>query len=611
MESTRNEASPPGGKREGSSRGAFVRHALSLLTAALLVFGVFSACDVAFAEPRTVRVGIYENEPKVFTDEEGEPAGIFVDLLEAIAAEEEWNLVYVSGEWSEGLSALERGDIDLMPDMAYTEARDLSFDFHEHPVVESWSYVYAAPGQRIERLSELDGKSVAVLRGSVQETIFRQMTAGFGLDVALVEVGSLNEAFELASSGQADAAIANYLFGDYSFQRYGLRKTPIVFNAVPLHFATAEGRNADLLATIDTHLSAWVQEPESEYYQILNRYTSQGETRVPQELVWALFAAGGLLAFATAAILVLRWQVNLRTRHLLQAQAELQDHRDMLEQIVQERTECLEQANLELHAANQAKSRFLARMSHELRTPLNSIIGFSEVMLMGLTGELNEEQRRQSEMINRSGKHLLQLINDILDLSKVEAGGLELAFASFDPAALVADVEDTVRIQADERGLSLVMEVPETPLSVTSDERTIRQILLNLVGNALKFTQSGSVTIRVEPREDTVVFAVQDTGPGIPAEDIEHIFDEFWQVTPHDGSQPQGTGLGLAISWQMAELLGGSLTVESEPGAGSTFTLALPTDLSGECSISPGTVRRSLESRRASTEPSPRGSSRT
>jgi signal transduction histidine kinase len=226
--------------------------------------------------------------------------------------------------------------------------------------------------------------------------------------------------------------------------------------------------------------------------------------------------------------------------------------------------------------ASRAKSDFLARMSHELRTPLNSIIGFSEVMLMGLAGELSEEQHRQTEMINSSGKHLLQLINDILDLSKVEAGSTEVVPAPFDAGALVRSVGETVAVQARERGLELLVDVPPEPLGVVSDERLVRQILLNLLGNALKFTEEGSVTIRVAREGASVRFEVVDTGPGIDAEHQVHIFDEFWQLTPQDGSKPKGTGLGLAISSQMAQLLGGTLACTSAPGQGATFTLTLP-----------------------------------
>lgn len=292
---------------------------------ALLVALALSA-GPALAEPRTVRVGVYENEPKVFTDGTGQAAGIFMDVLRAVAAEEGWTLVYVRGEWAQDLSALESGEIDIMPDVAYSEERDAVFDFHSTPVVDSWSYVYAAPGERIDGISQLDGKRVAVLAGSIQETVFERMVKGFGYDVTLVRVDSLNEAFEAVQEDRADAAIANHLFGDYFFRHYGLAKTPIVFNPVPLHFATAQGRNADLLDAIDRHLNEWIREPDSPYYQALGRWMApEPEPRVPGYLAWTLGVVIAMFVVSAGMVLLLRWRVADKTRYLEEARAAHQD----------------------------------------------------------------------------------------------------------------------------------------------------------------------------------------------------------------------------------------------------------------------------------------------
>ncbi len=293
--------------------------------AVVLALGILAAPSLASAAERTVRVGVYENEPKVFTRaSDGRPSGIFVDLITAIARDEGWSIVWVPGSWEAGLKALESGRIDLMPDVAYSEERDRKFDFHKTPVVESWSYVYSAPKMRIDRMSQLDGKRVAVLRGSIQETVFSQMARGFGYDVTLVPVDSLGEAFELASTGKADAAIANYLFGDYFHTEYGLIKTPIVFNAVPLFYAAPQGKNSDMLAAIDRHLDAWIAQPGSVYYRTLGRYTaSVPEPAVPAYLPWLLGGIAGLLAVAAGIIGLLRWQVDVKTSRLVEANEEL------------------------------------------------------------------------------------------------------------------------------------------------------------------------------------------------------------------------------------------------------------------------------------------------
>ncbi len=257
---------------------------------------------------------------------------------------------------------------------------------------------------------------------------------------------------------------------------------------------------------------------------------------------------------------------------------ELESSNEELRTLYQEAAEAaseLERLNSELELAGNAKSDFLASMSHELRTPLNSVIGFSDIMLQGLAGELNEEQARQMGMINSSGKHLLSLINDVLDLSKVEAGRMEPEPERFDLSFAVHEALDVVRPQVDERGLALLADGIDEPCEIVSDSRMVRQILLNLLSNAIKFTETGTVSVTVAESDSTVAIAVGDTGPGIAPADLQRIFDAFTQARVRD-RRPDGTGLGLAVSAKLAALLGGELAVESAPGEGSTFTFTFP-----------------------------------
>ena len=875
---------------------------LSLAHAALPAFGQ--------TDEQTVRVGVYENEPKVYTGENGQPAGIFIDLIEAIADEEGWTLEYVSGTWEQGLANLSSGTIDIMPDVGYSAERERVYDFHTTPVAESWSCVYAAPGTDIELMAELEGKRIAVLSGSVQQMAFARIAEGFGVQIELVPTDSLKEAFQLAADGGADAAIANHLFGDYFYREYGLAKTPVVFNPTGVYFATAEGRNSDLLLAVDRHLDGWIDEPDSPYYQAFEAHAGyQRKPAVPEWVWWALGITAAVLLLAFGVIALLRWQVGRKTAELRtandalrrasedaqrnnelleslvgvmrmpvtnqrefldhaldealrltrsrygyialydgetrtidiaswshdvmaecavdhapggiclddvgtwgepirqrqpvvvndfsaadatthgfpdghvrlnryltvpifdderivavvgianketdytadvdaiqlmafmggvwkelarvradarrleleeiasrgpavaftwslepgwpilfvsrnvdqfgysaedlvrdrtpfrefvhpddleyvarateewlarpgqeldieyriltadgetrwvydaswmvehqedgprinqgilvditdrrEAELELERSRDHLEECVAERTQDLADTNArldssnealstanaeleqtleELRAANQrleeattAKSRFLATMSHELRTPLNSIIGFSDLLGRGMAGPLTDEEELQIGIINKSGRQLLGLINDILDLSKVEAGSMKLRLTDTDLVELVTEVVGALRPLAAEKALELSAALPGGPLIVHSDAERVRQIVTNIVGNAVKFTDAGSVSVLVETASDgSARIVVTDTGPGIAVEDLPHIFNAFRQAERAKGDYPTGTGLGLAISRELTTLLGGTVTATSTLGEGSTFEVTLP-----------------------------------
>jgi PAS domain S-box-containing protein len=260
------------------------------------------------------------------------------------------------------------------------------------------------------------------------------------------------------------------------------------------------------------------------------------------------------------------------------AEQELKRHRDHLEDLVRERAAELLVAKERAEIASQAKSDFLARMSHELRTPLNAILGFAQIMKMNRT--LDARSVNAIDTIHRSGEHLLALINDMLDLAKVEAGKLDLLPGPVDLPAFLRMIDDIARLKARQKSLAFVCETTAAlPRIVQTDEKRLQQILLNLLGNAVKFTDEGTITLRVTelrrtPQTATVRFEVADTGCGIRSEDLQRVFRPFEQVG--DAKQRiSGTGLGLAISAQLTRALGSRLDVESKVGVGSTFRFDL------------------------------------
>jgi two-component system sensor histidine kinase ChiS len=307
---------------------------------------------------------------------------------------------------------------------------------------------------------------------------------------------------------------------------------------------------------------------------------------------WFRILAGAVVVGSVFGGFALRLRVAEAQRKHLEAQV------DERTQELQATLKELQRAKDAAEAANRAKSVFLANISHELRTPLNAILGFSQLMLRTSgTGEVDEgrllpEQKENLRIINRSGEHLLGLINDVLEMSKIEAGRATLDEAPFELKRMLGGLEDMFRLRAETKGLGLDFDLdPNLPIYVEADEGKLRQILMNLLGNAVKFTEQGGVVLRTrliedgeEPRgkpdslpgvAEVLEIEVEDSGPGIAPEDQERIFDPFIQA--HSGGKAsEGTGLGLTISRQFCDLMGGRLTVRSEVGRGAVFTLRLP-----------------------------------
>lgn len=271
-------------------------------------------------------------------------------------------------------------------------------------------------------------------------------------------------------------------------------------------------------------------------------------------------------------------ELRVNNEELSAANEELQTQTEELQQQseeLQQQTEELAQQRAAVEEADRLKSQFLSNMSHELRTPLNSIMALSQLMLARGTGTNPQKEAEYLRIVERNGRHLLNLINDILDLSKIESGRMDLSPTIFQPEHLVHRALEVARPLAEAKGLAIKVEADQVP-AVYSDQDKVHQILLNLLSNAVKFTDRGQITVTIKATAKQVLFSVQDTGIGISQIDLPKIFDEFRQVDGSTTRRHDGTGLGLAIAQKLSRLLGGELTVETHLGQGSTFTLALP-----------------------------------
>ncbi|MFP7721729.1 EAL domain-containing protein [Lysobacter sp. A3-1-A15] len=280
----------------------------------LAVLAALSACvggGAPATPPRDLRVGIYDNPPKIHLDDAGRPAGLFVEVLDAIAREEGWRLRYVPCEWEACLHQLETGALDLMPDVAWSSRRAVLFDFHSTPVTYSWSQVFRPSGSQLLAMTDLSGRRVALLRASVQAHELEVVLAGLDIPWTPVPTDTYDAAFAAVRDGDADVAIANNYFGRRSARAYGLTETAIVFNPATLYYATPKGRHADVLARIDHWVERWHDDPDSVYFKAMGRALAPMPTTVvPPWLGPALAVAAGLIVLLAAFALALRWRMR-------------------------------------------------------------------------------------------------------------------------------------------------------------------------------------------------------------------------------------------------------------------------------------------------------------
>lgn len=364
------------------------------------------------------------------------------------------------------------------------------------------------------------------------------------------------------------------LVGDNPAQQ---RRLPVLDSAIARRLLLAEGRvlrrqmagNSVLRdsaawaagkAAQDT-IRATIAEMEAEQATLLRERERRAE-KTSRRALWIILL--GAFASLTTAV-TLGWVIRRGFAALRSAEASLLMANDEL-------LVATEQAR----RADRVKSAFLATMSHELRTPLNSIIGFTGILLEGLPGPLNPEQAKQMGMVQDSARHLLALINDVLDISKIEAGELAVYREPFDVRASVTKLIGVATPLAEQKGLALHERIAPDLGQAIGDQRRTEQVLLNLLSNAIKFSERGVVTLTVEQTPDVVRFQVTDTGIGIKPEDLPTVFDPFRQVDSGLSRAHEGTGLGLAICRRLAGLMGGEIHAESTWGHGSTFTFTLP-----------------------------------
>lgn len=642
-----------------------------------------------------IKVGVYDNPPKIFMNKEGDPDGIFVDIVKSIAKKEHLDVDFVSGEWNQLMTKLSNGEIDVMPDVAYSKERDSLYTLGTLSVLGSWLEVFTIKSTQVNSISNLEGKKIGVLKGSIQAGYLKdKMYNDFNITCEYVEFKDYSSSVQSLKNMEIDVIVADRFFYFSDLCSDDIRPTGVVLRPTELFFAFTKDKDPDLVKLFDKNLAQLKNDPHSDYYKSIQRwFDREYGTGIPSYFIWLMIVTVFVLIFVTIFALLLRYKVKVKTKILRQKNEELSHASDQIEESEEKHRFLFENmiqgvvyhdANGEINYANQAaanilglsltqllgktsydpcwkavhedgsdypgdqhpamvtlrtnsavrneimgvfntlrndyvwinvnsipkfkgmeekpnqvivtfediteirnakqrveesdrlKTVFLQNMSHEIRTPMNGILGFLELMK-----DVNismEEKNGFLEIINKSGRRLLNTINDIIEISKIESNQVAIHYSQVNVLEILEFHYDFFKPQADEKGLLLkqLSQVPEEINMVVTDRHMLISILTNLISNAIKFTNTGFVEFGNYIDSDTMVFFVKDSGIGIPSDRAEAIFERFVQADLKNTRPYEGSGLGLSIVKAFVDKIHGEIWVESEVNEGSTFFFSIP-----------------------------------
>jgi two-component system, sensor histidine kinase and response regulator len=564
-------------KAAGRSVTNNMRNLVASLFVLLMLVSPCLAPSTAFAGER-VLVALYEIKPAIFRDVDGRAKGFFIDILERVAAREGWEIEYVHGTWGESLTRLREGRVDFLPAIAYTEERTKTLAFSRRTLLAAWGQVFSPQDSEIHSILDLQNKRVGLLKGDILNKAFQEMLQQFQISFVPVAYGEYRDIALALEKEKLDAGVFSRLAVGKLKEQYAIEGTSILFNPIDIRFGVMKGDPKGLLRTLDARVDVILAEDNSYLQTLMEKWFGGLEKQgVPQWVGWTGLALGALLVVFAVAGVVFRKRLEARTAELTGKNVELETQIKVREQTEEE----LISAKNMAEAANRAKSEFLANMSHELRTPLNGVLGMMQILQ---DSRLDDSQRECIEVATTSGKNLTCIISDILDLSRIESGKMEIREEPVAIGEIIRSTQSVFMNEAATKGLTVNYCIdPVFPPSILSDNGRLRQILFNLVGNAIKFTEKGEVNIRAysggkETGTDRfeLCFEISDTGIGIPKDKLEMIYEPFTQV---DGSYTRlfgGSGLGLSIVKRLVALMDGELHVESEEGVGTVFRTCIP-----------------------------------
>lgn len=551
-----------------------LRRAL-ILIAALLILATLSSPAAA---ARDVTVALTELRPTLFTDDQGRPAGFLVDLVNDMAAREDWNVIWVRGSLSESWARLASGEIDLLPGVAATPGREDRYDFSRESALSVWSQVYAVPRSGINTILDLDGKRVAVVRGDISGIEFRDYARKFGINVTYAESNTPADVFAAVTEGEADALVVFNMVGQEDAKAYGLSATPVMFNPTPLGFAVPEGKNRDLLEVIDRYIAEGKGNPSSTLGQAMEKWFGiKAGGIVPLWLWWVLGGIAGLTALFVVVSIILRREVSRKTAELARQNEALQaevEHRTGAEEELVRKNEELRAAYEQLAATEeelrhnyqelrksdtalmQARKKLNLLNTHTLQEIQNAIFSLAGyIQLTKSAGCSGEAQARleKGEVILRSVEESLSFTKKYQNLGIGQPRWQNVRYTLINAIS-----------HLDFSNISRSVNLPD--LEIYADP-LLEDVFLTLMEYVRQREGAGHVSIRCRENPDSITIFVEDDGPGIPAAEKENIFSKEF------------TGKGKTSFFLAREILAIteiSIRETGEPGHGARFEITVP-----------------------------------
>ena len=536
------------------------------------------------ASDKTIKVGIYQNKPKVFVDSAGEPQGFFIDILNYIASKEDWQLEYIASTWEKNLEKLERAEIDLLLDIAESERRNDLYDFNKEIVFSNWAIVYVQKDSKIQSILNLKGKKIAAMKGDISYEDFSRNIESLGIHATFEEVDQFSDVFELIAQEKVDAGIISRLYGLQHENEYNVTRSTIICCPRNLYFAVPKNKNQDLVKKIDQHLYQLKRDDQSIYYASLIKWIEGiSPWRFPAWLIWLLVLAGGTLTAFAAGLVVLKKQVNARTRELGKQNEEL------LSEITERKGAEEEKEKLQAQLIQSQKMEAIGTLAggiaHDFNNSIQAISSY--VQLMKLEATRNSQDSDYLNNILNSLKNANNLTKQLLTVSRKIKSKLRPTNLNDEILQVQTLLERTIPKMID-----IEFDLAKDLKIIHADSGQIEQILLNLALNASHaMPGEGKITIetrnivldkdirttnRGADRGEYVLLKITDTGHGIEKEVQHRMFEPFF-TTKEPG---KGTGLGLSMVYSIVKNHHGHIECDSAPGAGTCFNIYLPVSTS-------------------------------